>query len=169
MKKSYDTTGHISRLQAKKKTAISFDTTVSFVLAVLFCKKLLLFCKFLLRPVRICESAQPPVRFSKPVIHADTHHLCRCLFTQYFRYCASKSTDYGMFLNGYDFLRLCCRCNNQFLVNRLDGMDIDYFAEIPSFSSIFAASKDSDTSSPVAKMVTSVPSFNTIPFPISNL
>lgn len=168
MKKSYDTTGHISRLQAKK-TAISFDTTASFVLAVLFCKSFYFFVNSFCVQFIFMNQLNRRSGFSKPVIHADTHHLCRCLFTQYFRYRASKSTDYGMFLNGYDFLRLCCRCNNQFLVNRLDGMDIDYFCRIPSFSSIFAASKDSDTSSPVAKMVTSVPSFNTIPFPISNL
>ena len=42
-------------------------------------------------------------------------------------------------------------------------------ASMPSAANIFSAANVSLTSSPVAKMVTSFPSFKTIPFPISNL
>ena len=75
-----------------------------------------------------------------------------------------RPPDDGMFFRRYHFSGLLCRFNDEFFIQRLDGMDIDYLCADASAASFSAASRASGTQMPVATMVTSVPSRRRTPF-----
>ncbi len=58
---------------------------------------------------------------------SDTFNRYRCLLSQALAYSSAKTTDDGMLLNSYNFTCFFGSCNNKLLIQRFNGMDVDYF------------------------------------------
>ena len=63
--------------------------------------------------------------FSVDIVDTDLQNLCRSLLAQAVADSASQAADDGVFLNGNDLSGLLCCCNDQLLIQRFDGVDVD--------------------------------------------
>ena len=92
--------------------------------------------------------------------HTYPVHLRRALLYKTLSDCAAETADDIVLFSSYNSAGLCGTLYDQFLIQRLDGADID------DFRSISAASRADATQRPVAIILTSLPSRITLPLPI---
>lgn len=72
-----------------------------------------------------CKKSDCRAGLSEDVLYTDFLHWNRAFLCQCIADCASKSSDHGVFFYGYDFAGLFCCCNDQLLIQRFDGVDVD--------------------------------------------
>lgn len=72
-----------------------------------------------------CKKSDCRAGLSEDVLYTDFLHWNRAFLCQCIADCASKSSDHGVLFYGYDFAGLFCCCNDQLLIQRFDGVDVD--------------------------------------------
>ena len=72
-----------------------------------------------------CKKSGCRAGLSEDILYTDFLHRNRAFLCQCVADCASKSSDHRVLFYGYDFAGLFCCCNDQLLIQRFDGVDVD--------------------------------------------
>lgn len=103
------------------------------------------------------------------ILDAYAAHFGRALLAQHGGHRFAQTTQDAVLLAGDDGTALPRRLDDQFLVQRLDGAEVDDSGLDALVFQLFSDGEASPTSRPVAKIATSLPSVSCSPLPISNL
>ena len=123
-------------------------------------------CNILCTQTKFLQQINSRTGMTEFVIYADANYRNRTAGSDSLCNCAAQTADDAVFFNCYQQTGFRCCLADQFRIQRLDCVNVQYTCVDASASSISAAFMDSQTIRPVATSVTSVPSRRVIPFPI---